>query len=63
MATKKKQDKEIEALQERIDELQLENGKLIKSRKRLQEEVCFNKNITCILTPVNTLYLYIIRNV
>lgn len=40
MATKKKQDKELEALQERIDELQLENGKLIKSKKRLQEEVC-----------------------
>jgi len=39
MATKKKQDKELEALQERIDELQSENAKLIKSKKRLQEEV------------------------
>ena len=42
MAAKKKQDKEMEALQERIDELQSENTKLIKSKKRLQEEVCFN---------------------
>lgn len=41
MATKKRQDKEMEALQERIDELQSENAKLIKSKKRLQEEVCF----------------------
>ena len=41
MATKKRQDKEMESLHERIDELQSENAKLIKSKKRLQEEVCF----------------------
>ena len=62
MATKKKQDKEMEAVQERIDELQAENAKLIKSKKRLQEEVCFIKNIACILTPMNALYSYISRN-
>ena len=39
MATKKKQDKELEALQERIDELQSENNKLSKGKKKLQEEV------------------------
>ena len=57
MATKKKQDKEIEALQERIDELQAENAKLIKSKKRLQEEVCFIKNIACIPSPMNAIIL------
>ena len=63
MAAKKKQDKEMEALQERIDELQAENAKLIKSKKKLQEEVCFIKNIACILSPLNALYSYISRNV
>lgn len=41
MATKKRQDKEMESLHERIDELQSENAKLIKSKKRLQEEVLY----------------------
>jgi len=36
---KKRTEKEAEALQERLDELQNENTKLIKSRKKLQEEV------------------------
>ena len=54
MATKKRQDKEMEALQERIDELQSENAKLIKSKKRLQEEVGFILNFKnkYILMPV-----------
>lgn len=36
---KKRTEKEAEALQERLDELQNENSKLNKSRKKLQEEV------------------------
>jgi len=45
MATKKKQDKELEALQERIDELHSENNKLSKGKKKLQEEV----HISCVV--------------
>lgn len=36
---KKRTEKEVEALQERIDELQNENSKLNRGKKKLQEEV------------------------
>lgn len=36
---KRKQDKELEALQDRIDELTSENNKAVKSKKKVQEEV------------------------
>ena len=38
-AAKRKQDKEIESLQERIEELAAENQKIARSKKKLQEEV------------------------
>ena len=39
-SAKKKVEKEIEALNERIDELTNENNKLNRSKKKTQEEVC-----------------------
>lgn len=36
---KRKVDKEMEGLQDRIDELTAENNKVIKSKKKVQEEV------------------------
>ena len=36
---KRKVEKEIEALQDRIDALTTENSKVTKSKKKLQEEV------------------------
>lgn len=36
---RRKQDKEIEALNERIEELQAENNKVLRSKKKVQEEV------------------------
>jgi len=38
-AAKRKTDKEMEALQDRIDELTAENQKVLKSKKKVQEEV------------------------
>lgn len=38
-AAKRKVDKEMESLQDRIDEMQAENNKLAKSKKKIQEEV------------------------
>lgn len=35
---KRKQDKEMEALQDRIDELSADNHKVVKSKKKIQEE-------------------------
>ena len=41
---KRKLDKEMEALQDRIDEMTAENSKIAKSKKKVQEEVsCINK--------------------
>ena len=40
MSAKKKVEKEIDILNERIEELSNDNSKLNKSKKRLQEEVC-----------------------
>ena len=37
--TKRKLDKEMEGLQDRIDELTAENSKVVKSKKKVQEEV------------------------
>ncbi len=36
---KRKVDKELEALQDRIEELMAENNKIAKSKKKIQEEV------------------------
>lgn len=36
---KRKVDKEMEGLQDRIDELIAENNKVVKSKKKIQEEV------------------------
>lgn len=36
---KRKQDKEVEALQDNIDQLTAENNKLARSKKKIQEEV------------------------
>ena len=38
-AIKRKQDKEMEALNDRIEELKAENQKVVKSKKKVQEEV------------------------
>lgn len=38
-AAKRKLEKEMEALQDRIDELTAENSKISKSKKKVQEEV------------------------
>ena len=38
-AARRKQDKELEALQERIEELGAENQKTLRSKKKLQDEV------------------------
>lgn len=38
-AAKRKVDKEMEALQDRIDEMTSENNKVVKSKKKVQEEV------------------------
>ena len=38
-AAKRKLDKEMEAQQDRIDELIAENHKVVKSKKKIQEEV------------------------
>lgn len=38
-AAKRKQDKEMEALNDRIEELKAENQKALKSKKKVQEEV------------------------
>ena len=45
--SKKKSSKEVESLQALIDELRANNGKLEKSKKRLQEEVisCFPRRL------------------
>ena len=37
---KRKLDKEMEALQDRIEEMAAENHKIAKSKKKVQEEVC-----------------------
>ena len=42
---KRKLDKEMEALQDRIDELTAENSKIAKSKKKVQEEVSWINKI------------------
>ena len=39
-AARKRLDKDLEALRERVEELQNDNQRLNRSKKKLQEEVC-----------------------
>ena len=47
-AAKRKQDKELEALHERIDELSAENQKVNRSKKKVQEEVSEEVSSPCL---------------
>ena len=43
---RRKQDKEVEALNERIEVLQAENSKALRSKKKIQEEVRKRYSVT-----------------